>query len=36
LSTSSKESTVLVTILVVLAIIVLALFIWRNFAGRSV
>jgi hypothetical protein len=36
LSISSKESTVLITILVVLAIIVLALFIWRNFVGRSV
>jgi hypothetical protein len=35
-STSSKESTVLITILVVLAIIVLALIIWRNFVGRSV
>jgi uncharacterized protein YxeA len=31
-----KEGNVLVTILVILVIIVLALFIWRNMVGRRV
>ena len=31
-----KEGTVLITILVILVIIVLALFIWRNMVGRRV
>jgi hypothetical protein len=34
--TPAKESSVLVTILIILAIIALILFIWRNFAGRRV
>jgi hypothetical protein len=33
---SRKESPVLITILIILAIIALVLFIWRNFAGRRV
>ena len=32
----SRGSHVLITILVILAIIALALFIWRNMAGRRV
>lgn len=35
-ATTRKEPPVLITILIILAIIVLALIIWRNLAGRRV
>jgi hypothetical protein len=35
-ATVRKETPVLVTILIILAIIALVLFIWRNMAGRRV